>query len=225
MATDEKPQGSAPPVTAQPTKTPAATAGAASPAPQAAGVPSSEGVKPSVATNAPAVATNNPFRVRRKQLEAQLKQQEQDKSRHAAHAKATTAAMLAELKDQEARFGQSGLSPLTPRGNLLVAGEIAAQYPDDHLRWVNETIPGRAALLQSMGYERVPGQVKGGDTVLWKIPREKWASGEVAKNVQTEKMLRKATSQNRDDTVQELQTFFDQHGVNIDVDKFFSREA
>lgn len=214
MATDNEPTGT-PPATAQPTKTPTATAGAASPKPESAGV----------AQKAPAVQTDNPFRVRRKQLEQQLQQQEQDKSRHAAHARATTAAMLAELKDQEARFGHSGLSPLTPRGNLLLAGAIAAEYPDDHLRWVNETVPGRSELLKSMGYEPVPGQRRGGDLVLYKIPREKWASGEAAKQAQTDRMLKKATSQSRDDMVQEFQQFLDQHNVNLDADKMISREV
>jgi hypothetical protein len=179
--------------------------------------------QPSVANKAPAGSTDNPFRVRRRALEEQLKSQENDKSRHAAHSRATTQAMLAELKDNEARHGHSGLSPLTPRGNLLQAGAIQAQFPADHLRWVNETIPGRAALLTSLGYERVPGSIVGGDTVLWKIPREKWASGEATKQAETDRMLRKATSRNRDETVHELQAFFDKHGVNVDVDRIVSR--
>lgn len=213
MANGNEPQ--APPATAQPTSTPAATAGAQSPEPNKAGV----------ANKAPAVQTDNPFRVRRKQLEEQLKQQDQDKSRNAAHARATTQAMLAELKDQEARFGHSGLSPLTPRGNLLQAGAIQAQYPDDHLRWVNESAPGRAELLKSMGYEPVPGQRRGGDLVLYKIPRDKWASGEAAKQIETDKQIRRATETSRDDMVQEFQRFLDEHHVNLDANKMISREV
>lgn len=220
MANDNEPK--APPATAQPTATPAATAGAASPAPNLAGVPAAQ---QKVATQAPATKSDNPFTVRRRQLEQQLKQQDQDKSRHAAHARATTQAMLAELKDSEARFGQSGLSPLTPRGNLLQAGAIQAEYPDDHLRWVNETVPGRAELLKSIGYEPVPGQRRGGDLVLYKIPREKWASGEAAKQIETDKQIRKATTSSRDDMVQEFQRFLDQHQVNLDADKMISREV
>lgn len=237
MANDNEPEGTppkaatpaqptvAPKPTAQPAQTPTAAAGAGTPAPQTAGVPTEKGVSPTVATAAPAVRTENPFRVRRKQLEEQLKQQELDKSRHAAHAKSTTQAMLSELKDQEARFGQSGLSPLTPRGNLLLAGSIAAEYPDDHLRWVNESVPGRGELLRSMGYEPIPGQRRGGDLVLYKIPREKWASGEVAKQEQTDRTLRRATTQSRDDMVQEFQSFLDKHQINIDADKMISREV
>jgi len=133
--------------------------------------------------------------------------------------------MLQELKDAEARFGSSGLSPLTPRANLLVADAVQAEFPDDHLRWVNETIPGRPEYLQSIGYERVPGARRGGDMVLWKIPRSKWAEGVAARDAQTEKMLRKATTSSREENVAELQSFFDRHGVNVDVEKIVPREV
>lgn len=225
MATDNEATGTPPQAATPAAPTTGTPAKVAAPAPDRAGVPTNEGVKPSIANSAPSTPSQNPFTVRRRQLEQQLKAQDQDKSRNGAHARATTSAMLAELKDSEARFGQSGLSPLTPRGNLLLAGDIQAQYPDDHLRWVNESAPGRAELLKSMGYEPIPGQRRGGDLVLYKIPREKWASGEAAKQAQTDRTLRRATEGNRDEMVQELQRFLDQHQVNLDANKMISREV
>jgi len=179
----------------------------------------------SVANKAPAVPSSNPFVIRRRELERQLRAQSDVNSRQNARARATTQAMLAELKDAEAKYGESGLDPLTPRGNLLQAGEIQAQYPDHHLRWVNEAKEGRTELLESMGYTRVPGGKRGGSLALWMIPREAWARGAVVKQEQTDRTLRRATTQSRDDMVQELQKVFDKMGANIDADKVISREA
>lgn len=174
----------------------------------------------SVAKDAPAVSTDTPIRKRRRALEAELKNLQENKSRANQKARAVTATMLAELKDIEARQ-HGGLNELTPVGNLLALdAAMHEQYPDDHLRWINETIPGRAALLKSLGYERVPDQVAGGDTVLWKIPRNKYAERAVTKQVQTDRNLAKATGQSRDEVVHELQTFFDKHGINVDANKY-----
>jgi hypothetical protein len=185
------------------------------------------GTEQNTARTAPAVSTDTPFRRRRRQLEQELKNLDDNRSHRNSIARSTVAAQLAELKDIEARQqGRNGLNDLTPAGNLLmVDGSIHEQYPDDHLRWVNETIQGRAAMLQSKGYERVPGQVAGGDMVLWKVPREQWARTFAVKQEQTERGLRKATSGSRDDQVQELQKFFDQHGVNLDANKIVLREG
>jgi hypothetical protein len=171
-----------------------------------------------VGTKAPAVSTDSPIRKRRRALEAELKSMQEDNSRRSQHARATTAAMLAELKDIEAKQGHSGLNELTPVGNLLVVdGAVHEQYPDDHLRWVNETIPGRAAYLKSIGYERVPDQIAGGDTVLWKVPREHWAGRAQGKIDRTDRDLRRATSASKEEQSSRLQEFFDKHGVDVDV--------
>lgn len=172
---------------------------------------------------APAVHTG-PITKKIKDLEESLKQLDDARSVANARARATTRAQLAELKDIEARQ-KGGLNELTPVGNLLsVDAAIHEQYPDDHLRWVNETMPGRAALLTAKGYTRVPGQIAGGDNVLWKIPRNKWAEGVSTKQAMTDAQLRKAGNQNRDDVVQELQTFFDKHGVKIDANDLVLKE-
>ena len=184
-----------------------------------------QGSEQGLAKTGPAISTDSPFRKRIRALEAELKGASDSRSQRDSLARATVAAQLAELKDIEARQGNSGLNDLTPVGNLLmVSGSIHEQYPDDHLRWVNETIPGRAAMLQTKCYTRVEGQIQGGDTVLWRIPRAKWARNFATKQEQTERGLRKATSGSRDDQVQELQKLFDREGLKIDANKLLLRE-
>lgn len=160
----------------------------------------------------------SPIKKRRKELEEELKGYQEEGTRQSQRARAITATMLAELKDLEARQGKSGFHELTPIGNLLVVdGSVLEQYPDDHLRWVNETVPGRPAFLKSIGYERVPGQIAGGDTVLWKVPREHWAKRTVTKVEKTDADLRKATSANREEQASRLQEYFEKQGVEVDV--------
>ena len=203
--------------------TPPAAPKPAAPAPKPA-TPADIGasnVQATAPTGAPAVQTGT-FTQKRKDLEAQLKQLDDNKSTQNQRARAMVRAQLNELRDMEVR--SKGFHELTPIGNMLaVDASVLEANPDHHLRWVNETIPGRAALLRAKGYERVEDQTPGGDMVLWRIPREKWAEGVATKEAQTSAQLKKASG-NRDDLVQELQTFFDKHNVKVDANDLVLRE-
>jgi hypothetical protein len=153
-------------------------------------------------------------------MESELKGISDQKSRSAAAARATIASQLAELRDLEAKR-EAGANIRTPRGNLLMAGAVQEQYPDDHLRWVNTAIEGRVDLLTALGYEPVSDAPTRGSMRLYKIPREQWAKGEIAKSSETERGLRVATGANRDDMLQELQRHFDKEGVKVDVQEVF----
>lgn len=171
-----------------------------------------------VATKAPAVSTDSPIRVKRRELEAQLKAQEAETSNKNQRARSTTKAMLEELKRIEKGMGHSRLHEMTPTGNLFVIpDEMYEKYPDHSFRFVNETIPGRQQLLQSHGYERVPGEVKGGDQVLWMVPRARRAEREAIKNEQTDRNLRMATSGSREEQTAKLQEYFDKQNLDVDV--------
>lgn len=162
--------------------------------------------------------TDSPFKVKQRSLEVELKALSDNRTRQAVEHRATINMQLEELRTIEAqRF--SGANPRTPRGNLLRADQAQQEHPDLHLRYVNESIQGRADLLQSIGWQRLGGQ--GGDTVLWGIPREKWAEGERLKRADTERGLRKATSGSKDSNIEELQRHFDKEGVNVDVREVF----
>jgi hypothetical protein len=172
----------------------------------------------SVATKAPAVSTDSPIRVKRRELEAQLKQQDADTTTKNQRARSTTKAMIDELRRIEDGLGHSRLHEMTPVGNLLqIPDEMYEKYPDHSFRFVNETIPGRAKFLQSNGYTRVEGEVHGGDLVLWMVPRQRHAERTAIKNELTDRNLKLATSGSQAEQTSKLQEFFDKHGVDVDV--------
>lgn len=173
---------------------------------------------PDVSTQAPAVSTESPFRVRIRTLEKEMKLKSDEQTKSNAIARETTKLMLEELRRIERGAGHSRLNPLTPRGNLLVIPqEILDENPDHHLRGVNERIDGRAEFLKAEGYERVPGDKRIGDLVLWRIPREKWAKSQAQKNIKTDRDLRRATTASREEQTARLQEYFEKEGVDVDV--------
>lgn len=178
--------------------------------PSIQGVPVTEKTAPGVVTS----KSESPFKLRQKELEKQLKAQSDDRSRAAAGERAQIRAQIEELELLDARRGQ-GANPRTPRGNLLMADAMQEAYPDLHLRFVNEVIPGRPELLASVGYKRLGNP--GGDLVLWGMPREQWVKGEMAKREETERNLRLATSGAKADAIQKLQKAFDEAGINYNA--------
>jgi hypothetical protein len=166
--------------------------------------------------------TESPYKVRARALEAELKGLSDSQTRAGVERRAIIRSQLDELAAIEGRrYG--GANIRTPRGNLLHAGAVQEANPDLHLRYVNESIPGRADMLQSMGYQRLG--TPGGDTVLWGIPREQWAKNEIGKRQETERGLRRATTGAREAALEEIQKDFDARGINVNAREVFGNAS
>jgi hypothetical protein len=136
--------------------------------------------------------------------------------------------MRAALAREEAKTGNSGAIPRTPKQLMLDARDVEAKNPDKYVRWVNVRDPQKAQGRIMDGYEvmteEAGGRSLGGSLKLMAIPRERHLE-RIAANKAAHKLRLQAhkteMQQLAEGIARELR---DKHGINVDAERILVSE-
>lgn len=134
--------------------------------------------------------------------------------------------MREKLGRDEAKNGNSGAIPNTPKHILLDGSEIEAKNPEHSIRFVNTSDPSKVARRIRQGYEKVP-ESEGGKTVgnlaAFRIRKEDKARLDAQLKKLNEDRLNAHVREMEQMAESEARRLHDRHGINVRAEDLLSR--
>lgn len=133
------------------------------------------------------------------------------------------------LAETEAKTGNPGAIPLTPKEILLDAREAIDKNPDKRVRWVNIKDPAKARARVANGYVRIPeaegGKHLGDELALFAVPKKKYEET-IAMQQQLNKDRLSQHNREMERMADEVaKVLRDKHGIRMSGEKLLVREG
>ena len=136
-------------------------------------------------------------------------------------------AQIEKLKTEEAKTGNSGAIPRTPKQMMMDVSDLTAKDPNHHYRWVS-TAEGKMQSRVVEGYERVSesdgGRSLGANLVLMRIPRDRAEARSHRQRATTDRRLDSHNTEMMRLAEGVSKELRDRHGIKVPAERLLVKE-